>query len=102
MNKMKKIILFIASLMLLCCAAKTSDSDGETKEPCYDLYGKYPSGSSAYMCRICVVSIKGHEYIVARYGEALSIVHAASCQCLQKKDENPFTTTEETSNDYNW
>ena len=100
---MKKTILFIASLMLLAssCEVDSTGGEGNRNAKSYKLNVRYPEGSR-FICTITVDTIRGHEYIIAEESNALSIVHAASCQCLQKKDENPFTTTEETSNDYNW
>lgn len=88
-------------LLASCGQVDTTGGEGNKTAKGYSLDVRDQNGIM-FMCEITVDTIRGHEYILAARSHAVSIVHAASCQCFQKKDENPFTTTEETSNDYNW
>ena len=36
-----------------------------------------------------IVSLQGHDYVIASNGRGIAIVHAASCQCLQGKHGQP-------------
>lgn len=74
MNIKKLIIIAVAATALIGCC-KVEDNKDIDKAWCYH------GGMGSYTK---VVEIEGHQYILMRGYYSGGIIHAASCQCMNK------------------
>ena len=89
------IILLLVILALASCApcAETKKVSNSKRLVAY-----FKEEPCRFICTVTVDTIQGHEYIIAEHGEAINILHAASCGCMKQAS----TPAEQEDNLIDW
>ena len=88
------VLFFVFIAIAISVSNAASLADGETAATCEEKRIATPIRKTQIRLRdyteggvdgVAVVEIEGHDYVIATRTSAISICHAASCNCIEKK-----------------